>query len=615
MSIQPAAVAMDTEQEQLQQQQPSAAHASKSPKARRGSAHKRTALASKHAAAPSIGSETSSGMDDGEALDETDELGAGSEEAAASPADSPLIPACFPRALFTEGYSYGLRVLSDRLTVQYVQKAMHLLDVGTVRSALPIPKPRESRGLYYFELTVLDTGERNQITIGLAPLHSACLFAPANMHSAATPVPPQASLRQHDTASLTCRQVGMDSLSYGFRGDKGEKFHGNIAAGPQGRPSPGGQAYSQPFGAGDTVGCGLNYFDGSVFFTKNGRNLGTAFTIQPKEWAAKLDPKEQRDPAVSPIDERMDFFAAVSLHSKGESVRLNFGAQPFAFDVEAYRAGEAAKVRRSISSIPAMDSSVMLAMVRSWLLNQGYEKSVEALNQMTSGQTVVSAAASSSSSSSAAASSMQDDSKAPSSSSSASLPSRHDQIAERTLQPRRVIRDLIEAGEIEKAMAALHQLAPTLWSNPAQRTVSSPLTAQQLQLRLLSLQFIGLLTSASPTRVMDAIEFSQRMLLPFQSSADPHLRSSVEQLMGLLAYPDVHSSPLSHLLSESYRGQTADYVNAAVLSSLCAPTSAASSVHGVSSLELLVRHALAVEGVLQSKAYPIALPSVMDKQE
>jgi len=35
-----------------------------------------------------------------------------------------------------------------------------------------------------------------------------------------------------------------------------------------------GTAYGPTFNAGDTIGCGIHVFNKTIFFTKNGKNLG-----------------------------------------------------------------------------------------------------------------------------------------------------------------------------------------------------------------------------------------------------------------------------------------------------------------------------------------------------
>lgn len=78
--------------------------------------------------------------------------------------------------------------------------------------------------------------------------------------------------------------------------------------------------YGPRFGAGDTVGCGLDYARKEIFFTLNGQYLGVAFD--------SVIPDTPLYPTVG-IDSR-------------HPVSLNFGEAPFAFDLDAYQGLRAA---------------------------------------------------------------------------------------------------------------------------------------------------------------------------------------------------------------------------------------------------------------------------------
>ena len=62
---------------------------------------------------------------------------------------------------------------------------------------------------------------------------------------------------------------GGDSSSYGYHGDDGGIFH---ASGDMLK------RFGPPYGKGDTVGCGVDYLNGGIFFTLNGKMLGYGWT-------------------------------------------------------------------------------------------------------------------------------------------------------------------------------------------------------------------------------------------------------------------------------------------------------------------------------------------------
>mmetsp|Transcript_4062 Transcript_4062/g.7813 ORF Transcript_4062/g.7813 Transcript_4062/m.7813 type:complete len:587 (-) Transcript_4062:218-1978(-) len=72
--------------------------------------------------------------------------------------------------------------------------------------------------------------------------------------------------------------------------------------------------FSVPFGVGDTVGCGLDYLNRTVFFTLNGLFLGNAFS--------NIDLCEKLYPSVG-VDSMNPFVC-------------NFGLNPFVFDLQSF---------------------------------------------------------------------------------------------------------------------------------------------------------------------------------------------------------------------------------------------------------------------------------------
>ena len=99
--------------------------------------------------------------------------------------------------------------------------------------------------------------------------------------------------------------------SWGYHGDDGEAFCGNAV----------GKVYASTYTTGDHIGCCLDFREGIAFYTKNGVRLATAFR--------NLKPEE----------EMRDLYPMVGLRSPGEHVRVNFGKDPFVFDITDYVEG------------------------------------------------------------------------------------------------------------------------------------------------------------------------------------------------------------------------------------------------------------------------------------
>ena len=109
-------------------------------------------------------------------------------------------------------------------------------DIGCVRATHPVPP---AAGIYYFEVKIISQGEQGWISVGLCSPHS---FLNA----------------------LTGWQDG----TFGYHGDDGNKFKG----------AGWGLPYGPTFTTGDVIGCALNVEKGACAYTKNGSNLGVAFT-------------------------------------------------------------------------------------------------------------------------------------------------------------------------------------------------------------------------------------------------------------------------------------------------------------------------------------------------
>jgi len=107
------------------------------------------------------------------------------------------------------------------------------------------------------------------------------------------------------------RMPGWDKQSYGYHGDDGGIFH-----------SSGGmlEKFGPKFGAGDTVGCGVDYIEKGIFYTLNGEFLGYAWKAISNEMLQK------------------DLFPIVGIDTNSP-IHMNFGSSdsgPFQFDLSEF---------------------------------------------------------------------------------------------------------------------------------------------------------------------------------------------------------------------------------------------------------------------------------------
>ncbi|KAK4883881.1 hypothetical protein RN001_000152 [Aquatica leii] len=225
-----------------------------------------------------------------------------------------------------EKYNY-IGLSQNNLRVHYKGHGKTHRDAASVQATHPIPA---ACGLYYFEVKIVSKGRDGYMGIGLSAQG-------VNMN----------------------RLPGWDKQSYGYHGDDGHSF---CSSGT-------GQPYGPTFTTGDVIGCGVNLIDNTCFYTKNGHNLGTAFTDLPP-----------------------NLYPTVGLQTPGEVVDANFGQEPFVFDIEDMMNELRSKTRLSIYDFPvpegqgewqAVLNNVIYRMVSTYLIHHGYCNTAEAFAHIT----------------------------------------------------------------------------------------------------------------------------------------------------------------------------------------------------------------------------------------
>uniref|UniRef100_A0A5B6Z7V3 Putative ran-binding protein 10 isoform X1 n=1 Tax=Davidia involucrata TaxID=16924 RepID=A0A5B6Z7V3_DAVIN len=318
------------------------------------------------------------------------------------------------------------------------------------------------RLVYYFEVFVKNAGAKGYIAIG-----------------------------------FTCdgfkmrRQPGWEANSYGYHGDDGLLYRG------QGK----GVAFGPTFTAGDTVGGGINYSSQELFFTKNGVVVGTVY-------------KDVKGP----------LFPTIAVHSQNEEVSVNFGEEPFVFDLKAFEAQERAKQQMMIEKI-SLPRNVSYGIVRSYLLHYGHEDTLK-LFDMASKSTVPPI-------------------------SLAQENGFDEQDNMYALNQRKTLRQLIRSGKIDDAFGRLHDWYPQIVQDGTSTTCF-----------LLHCQkFIELVRNG---KLEEAVAYGRIEFEKFCKLAG--FDDLVKDCAALLAYEQPQKSSVGYLLEESQRELVADTVNAMILS-------------------------------------------------
>lgn len=210
----------------------------------------------------------------------------------------------------------------DGLKVHYKGTGKTHKDAAAVRATHPIPP---SCLLYYYEVKIISKGRDGYMGIGLAA----------------------------QGVSMN-RLPGWDKQSYGYHGDDGHSFNSSGT----------GQPYGPTFTTGDIIGCGYNLIENNCFYTKNGVNLGVAFTDLPS----------------------VQLFPTVGLQTPGEELEANFGLEPFVYEIEQEFVILRKSINTSIRSFPVNYSEwtpMLHELVRSWIIHNGCYSAAQIFSENT----------------------------------------------------------------------------------------------------------------------------------------------------------------------------------------------------------------------------------------
>ncbi|XP_051139589.1 ran-binding protein M homolog [Andrographis paniculata] len=344
------------------------------------------------------------------------------------------------------------------------------------------PAPTK-RLLYYFEIFVKNAGQKGQIAIGFT------------------------------TAGFKVRrQPGWEANSCGYHGDDGLLYCGHGK----------GETFGPTYTTGDTVGGGVNYEAQEFFFTKNGAVVGSVI-------------KDVRGPV----------YPTVAVHSQNEEVIVNFGKDPFVFDIKAYEAEERTKQQMRVDSI-SISQETSYGIVRSYLQHYGYEDTLRLFD--VAGKSTV----------------------PPITLSSGSILNEEAQTY--ALNQRKIIRQLIKSGQIDETFSTLNHWYPQL-------------VQDQTSIIFLLLRCQKFIELVRENKVEEAVMYGRREFDRFRKCAVND--DLIKDCAALIAYEQPSKSSVGYLLGDSQRELVADLVNAMILSTNPKVTDPSACLH--SCLDKIVR--------------------------
>ncbi|KAI5198805.1 SPRY-domain-containing protein [Aureobasidium subglaciale] len=236
----------------------------------------------------------------------------------------------------------GLELSAGGTEVKFTGSTKTSDEAAAIRSDHFMPK---EVGIYYFEVTVLSRGKE-----GYAPLATLDTQHTDWLSSSLIGIGfsgPKASLN---------RLPGWEPESWAYHGDDGFSFSCTAS----------GKPYGPKFAAWDVVGCGVNFETGSAFFTKNGVFLGEAFHNVRGD---KLYP-------------------SVGMKKNNEHLRVNFGSDPFVFDIDSMMERQRNRVKEDINKTSAdtldinHDETLLVQeLVAQYLAHDGYTETARAFHR------------------------------------------------------------------------------------------------------------------------------------------------------------------------------------------------------------------------------------------
>ena len=232
-------------------------------------------------------------------------------------------------------------------------------------------------------------------------------------------------------------------------------------------------------------------------------------------------------------------------------MRVNFGEEPFLFDLEAYSAEETRIVLQQVEKtrVSSVSSRLQHELVRQFLLIQGFGDTLLAFDRESGAETPRPGLSDGG---------LMDYDPIPSSNTDSldlSL------TAWATLNVRSEVRAAVMKGDVVAAASLVKSSYPTALDDSRGGVSASAHFMVSIQ------TYIEMLRQG---KIEEAVKYSQETLSPLYASVSvsgcQDKESLLRESVALVAYEHLATSPLSHLLGSQQREATADSLNSAILS-------------------------------------------------
>ncbi|KAF2017513.1 SPRY-domain-containing protein [Aaosphaeria arxii CBS 175.79] len=203
-------------------------------------------------------------------------------------------------------------------------------EAGSIRADHPMPR---QGGIYYYEVTIVAKGKDGRM-IGIGFTGPKVVLS---------------------------RIPGWEPDSFAYHGDDGYSYSNTTS----------GKPFGPKFGTLDVIGCGVNFRKGTAFFTRNGHFLGEPF---------------------KDIKPNLSWYPTVGMKKNGETLRVNFGQEPFLFDIDKMVQAEKAEIQREIAAVkapprtekdksPFDETAFIHSLVSQYLAHDGYVETARAFQE------------------------------------------------------------------------------------------------------------------------------------------------------------------------------------------------------------------------------------------